>query len=116
MTLESAMALMSVFRPELPSPNQFQGTLVKCREFFCTSQTAAQIVYLHPCFCIHLFDTRLVVGYLDKQLDIVSVYQEYNLSGNDSFVGAQGELFASYVGGQGDILFKPNTLQKEMNY
>ena len=112
MTLESAVALKGVFWQELPSPNQFQGTLVKCREFFVLPRQGPS-----QSICSHVSgSTSLVVGYLDKQLNIVSVYQEYNLSGNDSFVGAQGELFGSYVGGQGEFLFKPNTLQKEMNY
>ena len=30
-----------------------------------------------------------VVGYLDKQLDLVSVYKEDNLDGEDGFVGVQ---------------------------
>ena len=36
-----------------------------------------------------------VVGYLDKQLDLVSVYKEDNLDGENGFVGVQ-ELYDSY--------------------
>ena len=46
-----------------------------------------------------------VVGNLDKQLDLVSVYKEDNLDREDGFVGVQ-ELYGSYVGGQGHILFE----------
>ena len=35
----------------------------------------------------------------------VSLYKEDNLDGEDGFVGVQ-ELYESYVGGQGHILFK----------
>ena len=46
-----------------------------------------------------------VVGYLDKQLDLVSVYKEDNLDGEDGFVGVH-ELYESYVGGHWHILFE----------
>ena len=40
-----------------------------------------------------------------NQLDLVSVYKEDNLDGENGFVGVQ-ELYDSYIGGQGHILFE----------
>ena len=40
-----------------------------------------------------------------NQLDLVSVYKEDNLDGENGFVGVQ-ELYDSYIRGKGHILFE----------